>query len=181
MTGRTELERLQRANLGHVLFTCARLLDELAQDEVNAQAGQRVARPALLRLLPFLGVDGVRPTELAKRVDVSKQAIHQSLAELERQGLIEYTQDPVDGRARLVRLSAFGEQAFAHGLSVLDALAAALKVELGTAQLEALAQGLQAMLPVLERWKVTPPDLGRRPPAKRAQKARGQSGRPPRR
>ena len=53
--------------LGPLLFECARLLDEIAQAEVNREAGARVLTPALVRLLPHLSVDGVRPTDLARR------------------------------------------------------------------------------------------------------------------
>ena len=62
------------AGFGPILFECARLLDEIAQAEVNRQAGRRVLTPALVRLLPHLSREGIRPTELARRVEVSKQA-----------------------------------------------------------------------------------------------------------
>jgi hypothetical protein len=52
--------------LGPVLFECARLLDEIAQAEVNREAGARVLTPALVRLLPHLSTEGIRPTELAR-------------------------------------------------------------------------------------------------------------------
>ena len=70
------------AAFGPVLFECARLLDEIAQAEVNRQAGRRVLTPALVRLLPHLSRDGIRPTELARRIEVSKQAVGQALADL---------------------------------------------------------------------------------------------------
>lgn len=143
---------LQRKSLGHVLFTCARLLDELAQAEVNREAGERVARPAVMRLLPHLAGEGIRATELARRVDVTKQAVGQSIAELEARGLVEQRPDPADKRARIVRLSPLGAFAMEHGLSVLASFEAALREELGAARVDSLFEGLNAMLGSLEQW-----------------------------
>ena len=64
--------------------------------------------PALVRLLPHLSRHGIRPTELARRIEVSKQAVGQALADSASRRLVELVPDPSDGRARLVRLTASG-------------------------------------------------------------------------
>ena len=132
-------------SLGHVLFECARLLDEWAQEEVNRQAGERVARPAFMRLLPFLDTTGIRPTELASRVDVTKQAVGQSLAALEAMRFVEVVPDPTDGRATLVRLTKFGVEANHHGLSVLSGLERQLEEHVGREKMKRTFDGLTAM------------------------------------
>jgi hypothetical protein len=101
----TALQRAQAESFGHLLFTAARLLDERAQARLNAAAGERVARPALVRLLPFLDQTGIRPTELARRwMSPSKpSASHWPNSS----GAVSSNTFPIrDGRARLVRLSA---------------------------------------------------------------------------
>lgn len=138
--------------LGPLLFECARLLDEIAQAEVNRQAGTRVLTPALVRLLPHLTVDGVRPTELARRIEVSKQAVGQALADLAGRGFVEQVPDPADGRGRLVRLTHEGVAAFAHGRGVLAFYERALAERLGRTKVETLSTILASMLPVLEAW-----------------------------
>lgn len=147
-----DLNAAQLQSFGHLLFVCARLLDEVAQAEVNRQAGRVVARPALMRLLPHLGTEGIRPSVLARRLDVSKQAVSQALAELQAQGLVEQMADPDDGRAQRVRLTAFGLAAFGHGLGVLSGLEEALACAVGAPALAQTKATLQAMLPVLQRW-----------------------------
>jgi DNA-binding MarR family transcriptional regulator len=137
---------------GPVLFECARLLDEIAQAEVNRQAGRRLLTPALVRLLPHLSTTGIRPTELARRVDVSKQAVGQSLAELVAMGLAELVPDPSDGRARLVRLTPVGDASYAHGRAVLRFYAEALAERIGESRVAELADGLAAALAVLQEW-----------------------------
>jgi DNA-binding MarR family transcriptional regulator len=165
-----------KASFGHTLFTCARLLDEVAQAEVNREAGKRVARPALMRLLQHLDFEGIRPTELARRVDVSKQAVGQALAELEAQGLVEAVADDSDGRAHKVRLTAQGGAAFAHGLGVLAFFTRALEVEVGAQKVAQTFEGLRALEAVLARWASTgaPRRPGAAPvrPAPRAKRRR---------
>lgn len=138
--------------LGPVLFECARLLDDIAQAEVNREAGARVLTPALVRLLPHLTPEGVRPTELARRVEVSKQAVGQALADLEGRGFVEMVSDPADGRARLVRLTASGLAAFDHGRGVLAFYEAALAARVGQTRIDALNDALTRIHTVLTEW-----------------------------
>lgn len=142
----------QHVVFGPVLFECARLLDEIAQAEVNREAGRRLLTPALVRLLPHLSREGVRQTELARRVDVTKQAVGQALAELVPLGLVEIVPDPTDGRARLVRLTAAGAASYDHGRAVLGFYAAALASRLGGKRLDEMTLGLSAVLEVLQQW-----------------------------
>ncbi len=148
----THTQKLQQS-FSTQLFLGARLLDELAQAQVNLEAGKRVARPALMRLLPHLGFEGIRPTELAKKVDVSKQAIGVAVAELRAQGLVELVPDPLDGRARLVRLTRKGAGAFELGLSVLGFYEEQLRARLGPKKMLALRQGIDALVDVLSGWE----------------------------
>ena len=153
--GPVEGRRPERVEgFGPLLFECARLLDEIAQVEVNRQAGRRLLTPALVRLLPHLSREGIRPTDLARRVDVTKQAVGQALAGLEAMKLVELVPDTSDGRARLVRLTPAGEAAYAHGHEVLAFYAAELSARVGTKRVAAVASGLATLLPVLQEWSV---------------------------
>lgn len=138
--------------LGPLLFECARLLDEVAQAEVNREAGARVLTPALVRLLPHLTTEGIRPTELARRVEVSKQAVGQALRDLESRRFVEMVSDPADGRARLVRLTAAGLAAFDHGRDVLAFYEAALAARVGKARVDTVRDALGRIHDVLADW-----------------------------
>ena len=152
MTRPMRTRRPPSPGLGPVLFECARLLDDVARAEVNRQAGARVLTPALVRLLPHLTTAGVRPTELARRVDVSKQAVGQALGDLESRGFVEMVADPADGRARLVRLTASGLAAFDHGRDVLAFYEDALTRRVGAARMAALTDALARVHVVLAEW-----------------------------
>ena len=59
----------------------------------------------LLRWPPF---DGLRPSEIATRNQLSRQAINDLLSDLEKGGYLERVPDPTDGRARIVRFTERG-------------------------------------------------------------------------
>jgi DNA-binding MarR family transcriptional regulator len=103
-----------------------------------------------MRLVPYLSTTGIRPTSLAALVDTSKQAVGQSLADLEARGLVEYLNDPTDGRARLVRLTRAGVATSKRGLSAIATIEQALADRLGKKILRQTSRGLQAMQPLLE-------------------------------
>jgi DNA-binding MarR family transcriptional regulator len=53
-------------------------------------------------------IDGLRPSELAARNQLSKQTINDLLKDLEKRGYLKRSLDPTDGRARIVRLTERG-------------------------------------------------------------------------
>ncbi len=61
-----------------------------------------------MAVLQYPGPDGVRPTVLAERAGMSKQAMNQLLMSLERLGYITRENAPGGGRARIVRLTQRG-------------------------------------------------------------------------
>jgi DNA-binding MarR family transcriptional regulator len=63
------------------------------------------AQVFLLRWPPF---DGLRPSEIATRNQLSRQAINDLLSDLEKGGYLERIPDPTDGRARIVRFTERG-------------------------------------------------------------------------
>lgn len=154
-----QLHSQQARNFGYTLLSCARLFDELAHGRMSRHAGGVVAPPGLVRLVPHLTFDGIRPSELARLTDVSKQAVSQTLAPLVEQGLVEYVDDPSDRRARMIRLTQKGGAAFVHALSALTQLEKALAERVGPERLADLFDALKAIQPVLEEWSRQPGDV----------------------
>jgi DNA-binding MarR family transcriptional regulator len=58
-----------------------------------------------LAILQYPGPDGMRPSDLAARLRMSKQALNYMLGELERMGYLERRPDPDDLRARRIALT----------------------------------------------------------------------------
>jgi DNA-binding MarR family transcriptional regulator len=63
-----------------------------------------------LTVLQYPGPDGMRPSALAARLRMSKQALNYMLGELERTGYLERRPDPDDLRARRIALTSRGHE-----------------------------------------------------------------------
>ena len=74
---------------------------------------------AHVNVLLYPGPQGSRPSELAARLGMSKQAVNYLLGELERRGYIERRPDPDDLRSRRIALTERGE---AVGLVMREAV-----------------------------------------------------------
>ncbi len=72
-------------------------------------------RPGHGCVFRFMTGDGVRLTEIADRARMSKQSVGEVVADLEQLGYVERVPDPLDGRAKLIRFTAKGEDAYAEG------------------------------------------------------------------
>jgi DNA-binding MarR family transcriptional regulator len=140
---------LRHVPLALPLLTAARHWDELAQAVVNLELGEAIARPAMMRLLPWLEAGPIRVTDLARRADVSKQAVGQALSGCEARGWVVYAPDPSDGRASLVSLTPLGFEAVAHGRAVLARIEAVVEDTLGSERVLALGAALQQVAEIL--------------------------------
>jgi DNA-binding MarR family transcriptional regulator len=78
-------------------------------DAALAEAGFDGIRPAHAGVFPFVDDDGTPVSELARRANVRKQTMRESVEELERLGYVERRPNPADRRSRLVFLTARGE------------------------------------------------------------------------
>ena len=65
---------------------------------------------AHVALWRYPGLEGVRPSQLADRVGITKQSVNDLLGHLEGHGYLLRVPDSVDGRARMVRLTAKGRR-----------------------------------------------------------------------
>ncbi|HSS37697.1 MAG TPA: MarR family transcriptional regulator, partial [Polyangia bacterium] len=143
-----------------LLFKAARLANQQALAKAAADPsglGARV-RPAHTALLPHLDFDGVRLTDLAARVGVTKQAVGQLVDDLEELGMVEKIDDPEDRRAKRIRFSRRGFGALMHGLGVLRDLEDTLRAAVGDRRIRDLRETLRLVIRALDD---VPPD--RRP------------------
>jgi DNA-binding MarR family transcriptional regulator len=76
-----------------------------------AAAGLDGIRPAQAVALVPLASGGLHASDLADRLRVSRQAVAQGIAALERNGYVTRVPDPADARARIIELTPRGRQA----------------------------------------------------------------------
>ena len=73
-------------------------------------AGYEDLNAAHVGLWRYPGLDGLRPSELADHVGITKQSVNDLLGHLERQGYLDRIPDAGDGRARVIRLTSKGRR-----------------------------------------------------------------------
>src|SRR4029079_11374484 len=118
-------------------------------------AGATNLRLAHTQLFPHIAFDGTRMTEIAKRLEVTKQAIGPLVDDLVAAGMVERIPDPSDQRAKLIRWTRQGRRALEHGLGVLAQLEREIAASVGRARMAALADTLEAVVAALDetRWQ----------------------------
>lgn len=88
-----------------------RVVWQWVRDEMYAgvvAAGYDDLNAAHVALWRHPGLDGLRPSQLADHVGITKQSVNDLLGHLERQGYLRRVADPADGRARVIRLTSKG-------------------------------------------------------------------------
>lgn len=111
-----------------------------------AAAGLDGIRPAQAVALVPLAAGGLHASDLADRLKVSRQAVAQGIASLERNGYVTRVTDPGDARARIIELTPRGRQALRVMRSNAVALEKRWEQVLGRRRLGELRDILQMLL-----------------------------------
>jgi DNA-binding MarR family transcriptional regulator len=95
-----------------------------------------------IAVLSYPSADGCRPTELAERAGMSKQAMNQLLQSLENLGYIRRMSAETGGRARIVRFTERGLAAWYKEWEILAEIEAEWRIVLGDKAFEAMKEAL---------------------------------------
>jgi DNA-binding MarR family transcriptional regulator len=117
--------------IGALLRIPAQAIHRRIIHELNA-AGFEELRLPHIAVLQFPGPDGVRPGTLAERAGMSKQAMNQLLRSLEALGYIARSDAPDEGRARIIRFTRRGRDAYAKIHDILRDIEREWSAELGS-------------------------------------------------
>jgi DNA-binding MarR family transcriptional regulator len=117
--------------IGALLRVPAQAIHRRIITELNA-AGFEDLRVPHMAALQFPGPDRVRPSVLAERAGMSRQAMNQLLRSLEGLGYLARSDVPNEGRARIVRLTKRGRAAYAKVHEILRDIEGEWGAELGS-------------------------------------------------
>jgi DNA-binding MarR family transcriptional regulator len=138
-----------------------RLLD-VAFDEFSNQLFERVEAAGFGDIRPghgcvFGNIDpdaGSRLTDLAERAHMTKQSVGEVTSDLEQRGYLERIPDPADGRAKIIRLTERGREAYALGRRLIEQLERDWAERYGEERVAALRDALEAI--TAERLSAVP-------------------------
>ncbi|WP_405971838.1 MarR family winged helix-turn-helix transcriptional regulator [Streptomyces sp. NBC_00988] len=137
------------AKVGLRYLSLAHHLRKTVDDTMTA-AGLSLARTKVLQVLELRG--SVRQSILAQELGQAPRSVTQSVEALEREGLIERTPDPEDGRSKLIHLTPKGAKALTAGTAAGEE---ALRKALGPLGHDRLA-ALDRLLDTIEAGLPTP-------------------------
>ena len=111
-------------------------------------AGFTDHRDSWNNVMPHIPPTGIRLTELAARANMTKQAMAELVAEIERRGYLQRTADPADGRAKIIEFTGKGWSLVNTALPALGELEAEVTSRLGE---PAVGQLRSTLLQILDR------------------------------
>jgi len=150
--------------------TLAALLDVAAEGMLGEfrgaleQAGYAEIRPTHGCVFRFIRAgEGMRLTDLASFAGMTKQSVGEIVDNLVALGYVERIPDPADRRAKLIRLTAKGEQAREVGYGLFGEIEARWAERYGEERIAALRELLEEIVAAEAPHKV--PELGGPAPA----------------
>lgn len=130
-------------NLGRLLLERFRWFDGRLRASLTAAGWPELTYSQSL-VFAYLDSEGTRPSELARRIGVTRQAVHQTVADLEALGLVRVEPDPSHGRAKIVALTDAGRDNVRAALGAFAKIEADLARRIGSEEVASLRSTLEA-------------------------------------
>lgn len=135
--GRSSVE----TNLAQLFMRAFYWADEGLQNALKQQGWPAITRAQSL-VFVNIGEGVTRPSEIASRVGVTRQAIHQTINEMVELGYLTLQPDPTDRRAKVVVYTEQGERVGAAAVSALRDIENSLSTRIGSDRVVALRDAL---------------------------------------
>ncbi len=116
--------------IGALLRVPAEAIHRRLIHELDQAGFEDLAMPHMA-IFRFPGPDGVRPSALAERAGMSKQAMNRILGSLEELGYLVRSDDPDEGRARIIKFTKRGHAAYGKAIEILYQIEEEWRAELG--------------------------------------------------
>jgi DNA-binding MarR family transcriptional regulator len=118
-------------------------LDEGLQARLHDHGWPDVNRPQSMVMTNIVsGI--VRPSDIARNLGVSRQAIHSTINQMVKLGIVQLDVDPADRRHMIVSLTDLGARMRKDAQRSMDALTAQIAARLGQDKFDALLAALEA-------------------------------------
>ncbi|MCG8672208.1 MAG: MarR family transcriptional regulator [Pseudomonadales bacterium] len=132
---------VKETNLAQLLMRAFYWADEGLQNYLQSKGWPEITRA---QSLVFVNIgEGIkRPSEIASKVGVTRQAIHQTINELVDAGFVRLEPDPKDRRAKVVQYTELGEKIGLEAIKGLAYVEDALANRIGSDVVQALRSGL---------------------------------------
>jgi len=132
-----KIDDLSIDHIGWRLWDAAAIWKDRFAAEMIA-AGHNWYAEARSSVVPYIGPDGTRQSEIVARMGLSKQAVQQLVVDLEKAEIVRRESDPHDGRGKIVRFTDKGLTAVRDSAKAKRRVEAELREQLGDADFKRL-------------------------------------------
>jgi DNA-binding MarR family transcriptional regulator len=113
--------------------------DDGLQSYLQSKGWSQVTRPqSMVMANVVIGVQN--PSDIARNLGISRQAVHTTINQMVKMGMLELRQDETDGRAKTVVLSEVGAEMRADANAVMVALVDELRQRIGARNVDNLVK-----------------------------------------
>lgn len=141
-----QFEKLKDESLGHSLIKAARLHNDYAFSELKKKIKLDHFRPSHLQLFPHIPFEGITIVELAKKLEISKQAVSVLVNDLLNQKVLIKKANPQDKRSFLITFSKNKNVGVFRGMQFLSSLDQDLKKVLTKQEYDIMKKGLDKII-----------------------------------
>lgn len=134
---------MQRNQLIIALFQRFCWLDEGLQARLRSHGWPDVSRSQSM-VMTNVAAGTVRPSDIARSLGVSRQAIHMTIGQLAEKGIVRLDPDPQDRRHVVVALTERGARMREDAQQSMDALSAQIADAIGADRFAAMLDALEA-------------------------------------
>ncbi len=104
--------------------------DEGLQRSMRARGWPTLTRPESMIMIHVIQ-DMIRPSEIARSLGLTRQAVHRTIGQVCEKGLFEMKPDPTDGRGSIIVLTLQGEAMRHDAQNIVGAIHKVLEKRLG--------------------------------------------------
>lgn len=115
--------------------------DESLQEQLRQKGWAQISR-AQSMILANLANGETRPSRIAQKLGISRQALSQALSEMVERGMVVLHEDPEDKRARIISFSPEMEPMCQDAIEILTRLENMLEERWGRTRMKALREAL---------------------------------------
>ncbi|HJQ48704.1 MAG TPA: MarR family transcriptional regulator [Amycolatopsis sp.] len=143
----------EELNLGLLLFIPYRHMESAVLAALKEHGHDLPLNQA--RVFQRINAQGSRLGELAQAAQLSKQTVGSIVDQLEAAGYVQRIPDPADARARLVTVTAKGNELVELSIPVVREIEQGWKTALGAARMRQLKETLTALRAVTDPYAAT--------------------------
>jgi len=145
-----EFEELKNSSIGHALMKAGRLYGDYSFKKLKETVGWDSLKPSHLQLFAYIPFSGITVVELAKSMNISKQAISVLVNDLIEIGVLVKKAHPTDKRSSMITFNQNGDRDIFQGMAYLKGLDIELEKIIGKKNLGVVHKALLKVIEELD-------------------------------